>query len=179
MRSPRTRLAVPATLLPALSLLLVACQPQATQAPTTSPAAAATAAPAAAPVDLVARGEYLVRIAGCNDCHTAAYAENQGKVPKEQWLTGSPLGFHGPWGTTYATNLRLVLTGMSEDEWLHMARHFEPRPPMPWFNVRAMSEPDLRAIYRYVAALGPAGVPAPAYVPPDRTPAGPVVRFPE
>ena len=45
MRSPRTRLAAPAMLLPALSLLLVACQPQATQAPTT-PAAAAPAAPA-------------------------------------------------------------------------------------------------------------------------------------
>lgn len=128
---------------------------------------------------MIERGRYLVQVAGCNDCHTPGYGMANGKVPEKLWLTGDALGWRGPWGTTYATNLRLVLTGMSEDEWLHMARHFEPRPPMPWFNVRAMSEPDLRAIYRYVAALGPAGVPAPAYVPPDRTPAGPVVRFPE
>ena len=155
MRSPRTRLAAPAMLLPALSLLLVACQPQATQAPTT-PAAAAPAAPAAAPVDLVARGEYLVRIAGCNDCYTAAYAEKQGKVPKEQWLTGSPLGFHGPWGTTYASNLRLRMQNFSEDEWLAYSANLRTRPIMPDFAVRDMTEEDRRALYRFIRGLGPA-----------------------
>ena len=169
MRSLCTRLAVPATLLPALSLLLVACQPQATQAPTT-PAAAAQAAPAAAPVDLVARGEYLVRIAGCNDCHTAAYAENQGKVPKEQWLTGSPLGFHGPWGTTYASNLRLRMQDFSEDEWLAYSANLRTRPIMPDFAVRDMTEEDRRALYRFIRGLGPAGSPAPAALPPRQTP---------
>jgi len=49
---------------------------------------------------------------------------------------------------------------------------------MPWFNVRAMSTSDLRAIYRYVRHLGPAGQPAPAYVPPGQEPKGPAVRFP-
>ncbi len=34
------------------------------------------------------------------------------------------------------------------------------------------------ALYRYVRHLGPAGTPAPAYVPPGRTPTGPVVQFP-
>ena len=156
-------------LLPALSLLLVACQPQATQAPTTSPPAAATAAAAAA-VDLVARGEYLVRIAGCNDCHTAAYAENQGKVPKEQWLTGSPLGFHGPWGTTYASNLRLRMQDFSEDEWLAYSANLRTRPIMPDFAVRDMTEEDRRALYRFIRGLGPAGSPAPAALPPRQTP---------
>lgn len=169
MRSPRTRLAAPAMLLPALSLLLVACQPQATQAPTT-PAAAAPAAPAAAPVDLVARGEYLVRIAGCNDCHTAAYAENQGKVPKEQWLTGSPLGFHGPWGTTYASNLRLRMQDFSEDEWLAYSANLRTRPIMPDFAVRDMTEEDRRALYRFIRGLGPAGSPAPVALPPGQPP---------
>ena len=169
MRSLRTRLAVNATLLPALSLLLVACQSQATQAPTTSPPAAATAAPAAA-VDLVARGEYLVRIAGCNDCHTAAYAEKQGKVPKEQWLTGSPLGFHGPWGTTYASNLRLRMQDFSEDEWLAYSANLRTRPIMPDFAVRDMTEEDRRALYRFIRGLGPAGSPAPVALPPGQTP---------
>lgn len=37
------------------------------------------AAHAPSDAELLARGEDLVRIAGCNDCHTAAYAERQGK----------------------------------------------------------------------------------------------------
>jgi hypothetical protein len=58
------------------------------------------------------------------------------------------------------------------------AKSLQARPPMPWFNVRAMSTSDLRAIYRYVRHLGPAGQPAPAYVPPGQEPKGPAVRFP-
>jgi hypothetical protein len=57
-------------------------------------------------------------------------------------------------------------------------RTLNTRPPMPWFNVQAMSTGDLRAMYRYVRSLGPAGKPAPDYLPPDKAPTGPVVRFP-
>jgi mono/diheme cytochrome c family protein len=128
---------------------------------------------------LVARGRYLVQTAGCNDCHTPGYAEAAGKVPEQAWLTGDRLGWRGPWGTSYATNLRLRLAGMSRDEWLHFARAMEPRPPMPWFNVRAMDDRDLTAIWAYVQALGPAGEPAPDWVPPGQAPVGPVVRFPQ
>ena len=52
------------------------------------------------------------------------------------------------------------------------------KPPMPWFNVRDMTGRDVRAIYRYLRHLGPAGQPAPAYVSPDKTPSGPFVQFP-
>jgi hypothetical protein len=124
------------------------------------------------------RGRYLVKIGGCNDCHTAGYAPSGGKVPEAQWLTGDILGFNGPWGTTYPTNLRLYFQDMTEAEWLKKGRSLSTRPPMPWFNVRAMSASDLRAMYRYVRSLGPAGKPAPAYLPPDKTPPEPVVRFP-
>lgn len=55
----------------------------------------------------VDRGRYLITIAGCNDCHTAGYPESGGKVPEFQWLKGSPIGYQGPWGTTYPANLRL------------------------------------------------------------------------
>mgnify|MGYP006138464527 CR=1 FL=1 len=37
-------------------------------------------------------------------------------------------------------------------------------PPMPWFNVRAMADEDLRAMYAFVKASGTAGRPAPAVV---------------
>ena len=49
---------------------------------------------------------------------------------------------------------------------------------MPWFNVRDMSDGDVRAMYRYLRHLGPAGVGAPAYVPPDKEPKPPFVQFP-
>jgi mono/diheme cytochrome c family protein len=144
---------------------------------------AAAAAAAATPSDSadaagIERGRYLVRITGCNDCHTPGFAESGGQLPESQWLTGGTLGFRGPWGTTYASNLRLYFAKLSEDQWVQAARTLKTRPPMPWFSVRALNEPDLRALYRYVRTLQPAGAPAPAFVPPGREPQGPAVRYP-
>ena len=126
----------------------------------------------------VARGRYVVAIAGCNDCHTPNFAPSGGKVPESEWLTGDALGWRGPWGTTYPANLRLSIPQMGEDQWVKKAKTLSTRPPMPWFNLHQMSERDLRAIYRYVRHLGPAGKPAPQYVPPDKTPPQPYVQFP-
>ncbi|MCC7081407.1 MAG: hypothetical protein IT530_12110 [Burkholderiales bacterium] len=126
----------------------------------------------------VERGRYLVKVSGCNDCHTRDYAPKGGQVPEKAWLTGDPLGWRGPWGTTYPTNLRLYFAELSEDEWVRRAKTLTARPPMPWFNVREMTNEDLRSLYRYVRSLGPAGKPAPAYAPPNREPIGPVVVFP-
>ena len=127
----------------------------------------------------VARGRYLVRVAGCNDCHTPNYGPSNGTVDEKLWLTGDRLGWNGAWGTTYATNLRLLAQGMSREEWIAHTRTMEPRPPMPWFNVRSMTKEDLGAIYAYLRHLGPAGSPAPAYRPPGSEVSGPVVRFPQ
>lgn len=126
----------------------------------------------------IERGRYLVKIAGCNDCHTAGYAQSAGQVAEKDWLMGDQLGWRGPWGTTYAANLRLSLSKMSEADWLKTAQTMKLRPPMPWFALRDMDKEDVRAIYRFVRHLGPAGAPAPAYVPPDQAPAGPHVQFP-
>ena len=127
---------------------------------------------------LVKRGRYLVQIGGCNDCHTPGYPAKGGKVPEAEWLTGDALGWQGPWGTTYATNLRLYFQDLTEEQWVKKGKSLTARPPMPWFNVRDMTSADLRALYRYVRQLGPAGKPAPDYVPPERKPSGPVVTFP-
>ncbi|MGJ7916600.1 c-type cytochrome [Massilia sp. LXY-6] len=126
----------------------------------------------------IERGRYLVQVAGCNDCHTAGYAQAEGKLPEKEWLLGDRLGFRGPWGTTYPANLRLTMSNMSESEWIKSAQTRKLRPPMPWFALRDMDKEDVRAIYRYVRHLGPGGVPAPAFVPPNQTPSGPYVQFP-
>lgn len=138
-----------------------------------APAAAVEPAAPATDVDWLARGEYLVRVAGCNDCHTPGYGAQQGNVDKALWLVGSPEGFVGPWGTTFAANLRLRLAEMDEAQWMDFSANLRTRPLMPDFNVRDMSEDDRRAIYRFVRSLGPAGEPAPAYLPPGRKPAPP------
>jgi mono/diheme cytochrome c family protein len=127
---------------------------------------------------MVERGRYLIKIAGCNDCHTANYPQASGKVPEAQWLTGDSLGWHGPWGTTYALNLRLYMQDLTEEQWVKKAKMLTTRPPMPWFILQDMTTSDLRAIYRYVRHLGPAGKPAPAYLPPDKNPPQPYVQFP-
>lgn len=127
---------------------------------------------------MIERGRYIARIGGCNDCHTPGYAPSGGKVAEKEWLTGDVVGWKGDWGTTYPANLRLVLSTMSESQWVEYARRLETRPPMPWFTLHDLSEQDLRSFHRFVRSLGPAGAPAPAYVPPGVTPKGPVIQFP-
>ena len=124
----------------------------------------------------VERGRYLVTIGGCNDCHTAGYAERGGQVPETEWLTGVPVGFTGPWGTSYPSNLRLVATRMGEAQFLARARS-TLMPPMPWFNLVAMSDEDLGSVYRFIVSLGPAGIDAPAYVAPGVLPKTPFIEF--
>jgi len=41
----------------------------------------------------LSRGEYLVMISGCNDCHTPGFAESGGSLPRGEWLTGDRVGF--------------------------------------------------------------------------------------
>jgi len=115
---------------------------------------------------LIARGRYIVMIAGCNDCHTPGY-HFSGEAPESTWLTGDVVGFHGPWGTTYPPNL----------QWLVFART-PRRPMMPWWALRDMTDEDLVAVYRYIRHLGPAGKPAPAALPPGQEPPEPVLRAP-
>jgi mono/diheme cytochrome c family protein len=136
-----------------------------------------TTTPAAEPSPEAARGKYLVQIAGCNDCHTEGYAMANGAIEESRWMTGDALGWRGPWGTTYAANLRLSAASRTEAEFVALARS-ALRPPMPFFNIRAMTDADVKAIYAYLKHLGPAGQPAPAYVPPDKEPVGPYVTFP-
>jgi len=126
----------------------------------------------------VEQGRYVTMTAGCNDCHTAGYGPAEGAIPEAEWLKGDSLGWRGPWGTTYAPNLRIRLSEMSEDAWVDYAKTFKTRPPMPWFNVHAMTETDLRSFHRYVMSFEEKGEKAPEFVPPGQEPQGPYIQFP-
>jgi mono/diheme cytochrome c family protein len=140
--------------------------------------APAVAGDPSADAKLVERGRYIARISGCNDCHTPGYIMNDGNIPEAQWLTGDNFGWRGPWGTTYGSNLRLFLKNMSEAQWIETAHTLVRRPPMPWYNLNAMNDDDLRALYHFIRSLGAPGEPAPAFVPPGEKPATPYAVFP-
>lgn len=122
---------------------------------------------------MLEHGRHLVRIGGCNDCHTDGYINTNGQVPENQWLMGSHLGWYGPWGTTYPVNLRIVAHGLSEKEWFKQLRTAQARPPMPWYMFRNMSDYDLASLYYFIRSLGPVGKAAPNYLPPGQKPSPP------
>lgn len=157
-----------------LAAALCACQQQAA---TSSDASATVASAGPSDSELLAQGEYLVRITGCNDCHTPGYMDHGGDVPTAQWLTGNTLGFTGPWGTTYPANLRLKAADMDDAAWLKYTADLHTRPIMPDFNVRAMKEQDRLAIFRFIKSLGRAGQPAPEYLPPGQQPPPPYMEL--
>lgn len=135
-----------------------------------------TSAKASSATATVERGRYLVQIGGCNDCHTPDYGQLAGQKPVDEWLTGWSVGFRGPWGTSYPSNLRLTVRGMSEEQWLSFAR--APRlPPMPWFSLRDMTDEDLRSIYRFISDLGPKGERAPTAAAPGQPVSTPYFMF--
>ena len=136
------------------------------------------AAESTADKDMIKKGQYLIQIGGCNDCHTPGYLMNDGSTPVDKWLTGDSFGWHGPWGTTYPPNLRLFVKDLTEAQWVKEAKTLKRRPPMPWFNLNAMTEDDLIAMYHFIKSLGAPGKQAPAYLPPGQQPPMPYATFP-
>jgi hypothetical protein len=125
----------------------------------------------------VEAGRYLVKITGCNDCHTPGWMQSPGSTPESLWLTGVPVGFSGPWGTSYASNLRRFVKDFNADMWVQVIRARTQKPPMPWDQLHSMSDADLRAIFEYIKSLGPAGDPTPTDTPPNEEPKTPYFWF--
>jgi mono/diheme cytochrome c family protein len=127
----------------------------------------------------IERGRYMMIVGSCNDCHTAEFGLREGKVDEKDWLLGSgPLGFRGPWGTTYAPNLRVSVSKMTEAQWVKYAKELKARPPMPWFNLQQWKEADLKALYQYIKHLPMVASETKSYLPPDKTPQPPYVTWP-
>lgn len=127
----------------------------------------------------IERGRYMVKTGHCNNCHTAGFTNGEGQLPEEKWLLGSgALGWRGPWGTTYASNLRISVNAMSEAQWVDYVKGMKTRPPMPFWSTAATTPEDLAAMYKFIKQLGPAGEPARQYVPPDQEPKPPFIQYP-
>jgi mono/diheme cytochrome c family protein len=136
---------------------------------------APTAALAASGDESVERGKQVSIVGGCHDCHTSGYNESAGQIDPVTALKGIAVGWQGPWGTTYAVNLRITVSDKTEDEFVKFAKTFEARPPMPWYNVHAMDESDIRSLYQYIKSLGPPGDQVPQALPPGQAPTTPFV----
>jgi hypothetical protein len=127
-----------------------------------------------------AAGEYLLIVGSCHDCHTAKWTEAKGKVPKDDQLMGSAIGYRGAWGTSYAPNLRLILGRMTEARWVEVlttADDGEGKLPMPYHNTALMAKDDLVAMYRYIKALGVKGERTPRGVPAGQEPTTPYINL--
>jgi mono/diheme cytochrome c family protein len=122
-------------------------------------------------------GRYLIRASGCNDCHTPGFMQHGETVPEALWLTGVPVGWRGPWGTTYASNLRRFVQPFTAEQFVYLVRNRNSRPPMVWPSLHAMSDPDLKAIYAYIKSLPVTGAVMPDVVPPDREPKTPYIML--
>lgn len=133
---------------------------------------AAYAAPGDVSVD---RGRLVSIIGGCNDCHTAGYNESAGQIDPKAALKGTGVGWMGPWGTTYPRNLRVTIKDKTEDQFVAYAKTFKTRPPMPYYNVNAMDESDLRSLYLYIKSLGEPGDQVPEALAPGEDPKTPYV----
>src|SRR5262245_19211472 len=111
----------------------------------------------------VERGLYVSIIGGCHDCHTQGYRATEGKIEPAKALKGdASIGWQSPAGVIYASDLRLFAFIRDEDGFVQDMKDLpETLPPMPWYNVRAMQEIDLRSLYRYLISLGDPGKPVP------------------
>ena len=151
-------------------------------------AAAQTAAqkPAADPAAKLAHGRYLVQIMGCGDCHTPGSfygAHDAGRA-----LSGSEMGWRGPWGVRYAANLTPDLdTGLGYWSASELAKTLRTgvRPdgtkigaPMPIENIMQMTQADAEAVAAYLQSLKPVKHAVPAALLPGVEPKGPVLEFP-
>jgi len=147
---------------------------------------AASPAKGAASKALLARGQYIATVAGCNDCHTPGALF--GAPDFKRQFAGSELGWKGPWGVTFAKNLTPDLeTGLGywSDAELERALRTGVKndgtqllPPMPWQDFAGLSPADMQALIAYLRSVPPISHKVPDTVPPGQAYSGATLEFP-
>ncbi|HVL67496.1 MAG TPA: c-type cytochrome [Vicinamibacterales bacterium] len=139
----------------------------------------------------IERGEYLVRIMGCHDCHTPHKLGPNGperdmsraltghpqdmtmppapKLAEGPWVwtgAGTMTAFAGPWGVSFTANLtpdpETGLGNWTEEMFIsamrtgrHEGKGRPILPPMPYFVVAELTDPDIKALFAYLQSLKP------------------------
>src|SRR5258708_4590126 len=134
----------------------------------------------------IARGKYLVTIAGCNDCHTPGYF--LGKPDMTRFVGGSEVGFDLPGlGVFYGPNLtpdKATGLGNWTDTQIVAAMQEGKRPDgrmlapiMPWHAFAALTKPDVNAIVAFLRSLPPVANKVPGPFGPNETPSSFVMKI--
>jgi mono/diheme cytochrome c family protein len=134
----------------------------------------------------VQRGAYLVTVTGCHDCHTPGTF--YGTPDMSRQLSGSELGWQGPWGVSYARNLTPdATTGLgnwTDEEILNalqkgVRKDGSPMaPPMPWPDFAHLTHSDALAIVAYLRSIPPVPHQMPPRVPPGGHAGGSIITLP-
>jgi cytochrome c553 len=142
----------------------------------------------------VQRGEYLVNLLACNDCHTPMGPGGQpmtafklaGHPPDAPVATyqEGPFGsfaltntsWAGPWGVSFSRNLTpdpdTDLGKWTEADFIkairtgHRPNDTVMLPPMPWPAYAHATDEDLKAVWAYLRSLTPIKNAVPANIPP-------------
>ena len=138
------------------------------------------------PVEKIARGQQIAHTSGCNDCHTPGFF--YGVPDTTRLLSGSELGWEGPWGVTYPRNLtpdtETGIGSWSEQDIVNAFRtgrrpdNTPILPPMPWPAYAHMDDDDAYALAAYLKSIPPIRHRAPDRIPPDVPASGPRLTFP-
>lgn len=92
--------------------------------------------------------------------------------------TNSLTAWIGPWGVSFAANLTSDSTGIgnwTEDQFIYCLREGKWKgleggrtllPPMPWENLKQMSDDELKALFAYLKSTPPIKNVVPAPLPP-------------
>lgn len=127
----------------------------------------------------VARGQYLVQVAGCTDCHTPGHL--LGSPDPAKYLAGSDVGFaipgHGVFvgpnltpdketglGTWSADQIATAITSGKRPDGRMLA------PVMPWQGLSHLTGSDAMAIAAYLKNLPPISNKVPGPFGPTETP---------
>jgi len=162
----------------ALSGALASCSSQ--------PAEEKAAAPEQPAMTKLQRGEYLAAITGCHDCHTPGGM--YGAPDMHRALSGSELGWQGPWGVSYAANITPdSATGIGTWTNVEIERALRSGvkkdgspilPPMPWPDLARLNPEDMAALIEYLRNLHAVTHNVPKPIPPGAKAAGALVSFP-
>ncbi len=120
-------------------------------------------APPGADEPLLARGQRLVQLAGCAECHTPI--DNRGHVMHAYDMAGGRRIDVKPFRTVVSSNLTPHATGLGgwTEEQFATALRTGQTPgsrqldawAMPWPHYAAMTDADVRAVFHYLRSLRP------------------------